>query len=372
MDLRVTLKFLPSDLEPWPLNVRLVAHNDAFRIDDDVYAVANRRETILPICVPRDRPTALRFETDRSVRRVLLGVDDLPFAAVAGGIVVTLPALLAGCQRTADLHTLIDFTGVRLRVEHADPLRRSGKYAAAFPAAAHRAAVTVEFALLEAIRRLGLDRSIGLGPFGPILLMGFDTNNPCGHEDFPPHIHIHMARPAFGAEIGHYYFGEDGLFSHNVVCERQTTAADRVFGRGAIHRQRDPNGNPLFDIAITEEGWLRLTSPQGEAVTIRPAARTYADGALLGGDACWTSVEADPDIENGTIAATVNEVRTIHRFDQDTGRLIGSTKLHAADLQAADCSAGEQRPFGTASYSTKGCDQVVPAKRSGRPKRRHS
>jgi hypothetical protein len=325
MDLRITLKFLSENPGLQRLDVRLLPHDDAFQLDDSVYLVANLRETILPVCIPRDRPSDLRFETDRAVRRVLLGTRDLPFAVVEGGVVVSVPPLSAGHDRTADLHTLIDYPGVRLRVEHADPLRRGGKYAeGAFPLAAHRAAVTVEFALLEAVRRLGLDRRIGQGPFGPILLMGFDTNNPCGHEDFPPHVHIHMARPAFGAEIGHYYFGADGLFSHNVVCERGTNSADRVFRRGEVHRQRDPNGELLFAIEITGEGWLRLANPEGDALIIRPAAAGYAEGAIVASDAGLTSVSADPSFETGTITLTVDGARTTHRFDKDTGHLPGS------------------------------------------------
>lgn len=327
MDIRVTLKFLPERPGRQPLHVRLRPQDGAFQLDDPVCRVANLRETILPVCVPRERPTDLRFETDGAARRVLLGTADLPFATEDGGLVVSLPPLATGHHRTADLHTLIDYPGVRLRVEHADPLRRSGRYAFGdFPLPAHRAAVTVEFALLEAVRRLGLDRAIGLGPFGPILLMGFDTNTPCGHEDFPPHVHIHMARPAFGAEIGHYYFGPDGLFSHNVVGERGTTAPDRLFGRGEVHRQRDPNGHALFDIEITVEGWLRLATAGGDAMTVRPAGQGYAEGAIVEGDAGRGAVKADPHLGAGTIAVSVDSARTIHRFDPDTGRLLGSAR----------------------------------------------
>ncbi len=94
-----------------------------------------------------------------------------------------------------------------VRIEHAFLDRRAGKYATGeFPAVQRASALNLEFGLREALRDLKLDREVDSRGLGKIHLMGFDTNNPLGHVEYPPHIHLILRWPHFaGSQAPHFY-----------------------------------------------------------------------------------------------------------------------------------------------------------------------
>jgi len=94
--------------------------------------------------------------------------------------------------------TSLEWPGIVLRIEHAFPDRRAGKYATGdFPIVQRASALSIEFGLRGAVRSLKLDREVVDRGLGKIHLMGSDTNNPLGHEDYPPHIHMILRWPHF-------------------------------------------------------------------------------------------------------------------------------------------------------------------------------
>lgn len=329
MDLRITLKFLKS--EPSQITaVGLQPNTNAFEITDHDYSANNTVETILCVIVTKELEQILTFELFTPVRRVILNGTDLSFEVTGKKLTLKLRALQNNNDRTADMHMIIPFSGVDLRLEVARPNQRSGKYQRGeFPLAARVAATTVEFALLEAVQALEMDKTIGLGPCGPILLMGFDTNNPCGHTDWPPHIHMHMARPAYGAPVGHYYFDSDLRFTHNMLDLRKTNTTTKHIGHNKSCLHSAPDGSVLFNLMITNTGGLCLSSEQGKSVYIEPRRAGFDTGAIVNIDETMKHVNIRIEDEAGEIKVFRDDGVSIYTFDTDTGRYRG--KLDRTD-----------------------------------------
>lgn len=326
MDLRITLKFLKSEPSLTPA-VRLRPDINAFEMVEHDYATNNTSETILCLVVSKEVVHNLNFDLLSPVRRVVMDNTDLPFDITDDTLTLCLPAQTTNNDRAADMHMIISFKGVDLRLEVCRPNQRAGKYeSGTFPFAARSAAMTVEFALLEAIKILGLDTDIGLGPCGPILLMGFDTNNPCGHTDWPPHVHLHMALPAYGAPVGHYYFNDDLLFSHNLLYYRKTKTSIERFDPGDSCIHRDHCGTVLFELTITEKGGLRLSSSNGKNATIEPISKGFDTGATVTYEDTVSYINLKISDEMGEVAVCSNYTLTTYSFDTDTGAYLGVIK----------------------------------------------
>lgn len=318
MDLRITLKFLKS-IPSTELAVRLPLSMQVFEVADQDYSSNNSIETIICLIVPSNTTQLITFELLSPVRRVVMGCTDLSFEVTDKNLSLQIPALTANNDRTADMHMIIPFPGVELRLEVAGENRQAGKYAdTPYPLAARIAATTVEFALLEAIQSLGLDQDIGLGPCGPIYLMGFDTNNPCGHTDWPPHVHLHMARPAYGAPVGHYYFDSGYTFSHNIMDLRKLKTELVQFDRGVACPHHAPDGSVLFDLMITETGGFRLTSANNSAL-IEPNGSGFDTGAIVTVDTLVKRIAVEINNTLATICVSRDDVTTDYSFDPDTG-----------------------------------------------------
>lgn len=330
MDLRVTLKFLKRDRRPEPA-VTFQSTSQVYRVDDPNFAVNNAKETIVCLCVPRGRVLPLRFKAHMPIRRIVAGQDDLAFAEIDDHVALTLPALHANLDQSACFHTFVHVPGVELRIEHADSDRRAGKYeSGAFPLRQHRAVVNIQFALLHAVRALGLDRSAGCSPFGPIWIMGFDTNNPAGHTDWPPHFHMHMAQPRFGAPVGHYYLDEDCKITHNLCQPRADAKTARKFGRDEPCRYLTPTGEELFSIMITGQGDLTLRAPDGSLARLSPAMTGFDEAVQVDIDGKTSLVAAQIDSLTGRIALGGDAPSTL-TFDTDTGRLTSDLSDNCPD-----------------------------------------
>lgn len=322
MDLRVTIKFLKENPHTGPA-VRLRSTLTVFEHEDPRYCTDNPFETILCLIVPEMTEQILQFQLAAPVRRVVLGNNDLAFETTRDSLTITLPPLSKHTDRTADMHMIVPFEGVDLRVEVPNELQANGKYSTDdFPNKARQAATVLEFALLEAVQRLGLDQTIGQGPCGPIYIMGFDTNNPCGHTDWPPHVHLHMARPSLGAPIGHYYFDDNLRVSHNAMYARGSGVPKDTFREGEHCPHLAPDGSVLFDLMITQDGGFELADADGRTVRIAALSDGFDRGARVLAGEGTTIIKADLKIGTGEVVMTRDGAATGYLYDQDTGQFL--------------------------------------------------
>lgn len=319
---RVTLKFLKSTPSAGPA-VRLRPSRDVVQDYSPDYTADNVQETILCVRVAQGKTLDVQFDVLSPVRRVILQGDDLAFTCEGDTLTLQLPAIVTAMDRTADMHMIVPFDGVDFRLEVPSPNQKSGKYDdIAYPTKARYAATIVEFALLEAVQQLGLDKTIGQGPCGPIYVMGFDTNNPCGHTDWPPHVHLHMARPSVGAPIGHYYFDSDLRFSHNDLYLRGCDVLDGRFEREQPCPHFAPDGSLLFDLMVTEDGGLILTCAIGKSVRITPNGQGFDKGATVVIGAQKVRINVDSDTPLGVVSVDIGGVHSTYEYDLDTGKFL--------------------------------------------------
>ena len=218
-----------------------------------------------------------------------------------------------------------------LRIEHAFPDRRAGKYATGeFPMLQRAAALNLEFGLGEAIRNLKLDREVVDRGLGKIHLMRFDTNNPLGHEDYPPHIHMILRWPHFaGSQAPHYYINNRGLLlpDVSVTIDGMPYILATQIGKGVWVPAIDYLGGTLYETLITAGGGLTLRRPRGNSCTLDPPAasnRGFADGATVGGGpGSDYHVHANDDTDRGEVRVSIDARPTeTYRYDVDTAVLL--------------------------------------------------
>jgi hypothetical protein len=228
------------------------------------------------------------------------------------------------------VQTSLEWPGIVLRVEHAFPDRRAGKYATGdFPVVQRAAALNLEFGLREAIRYLKLDRDVVDRGLGKIHLMGFDTNNPLGHEDYPPHIHMILRWPHFaGSQAPHFYINAEGLLQPNVgvTIDGLPYIQTTQIGKGVWLPAVDYLGATLYETLVTVDGGISLRRPGVASCTLEPLkkeARGFASGAAVH---CASDpevqVRASDDVEQGEVRVMIDArpVET-YRYDLDTAVL---------------------------------------------------
>lgn len=328
MDLWVDMKFMKADVvgsgDTSRPAVRLdTADKRVFAMDCPVHGVDNPRETIIPLCVPRGANLVLDFDLLAPVRRVLVSAHDVPFSVRGDRLTVYLPAQQADVRDTAQLHGYIAQPGIQIRVELPDPLRAAGDYAGRpFPDRETRMTLAMQFALLQAALAVGVDHSAGLGPLGPVTIMGFDTNNPGGHTDFPPHVHIHPFGTRYNAPITHYYYGADGRLDFNMVDRRLVEGHRKKLGRGERFEHLSLDGQVMYATEITEQGGLRMIGQQGSVATVTPVGGESTE-VILSAQGRSSTYRAHMDVENGVLTVDVDGKIQQHRFDMDTGVYMG-------------------------------------------------
>jgi len=300
-------------------------------IDDPAYARQNTREVILAMRVSKSTALPLEITTPAgSFRRVLLETVDLPFSATATGMVVTLPAQIADRPDSGELQTHLYWPGIELRFEHADPARRAGDYATGtFPLTERRAAQNLEFGLLEAIRRLGLDHYVDDDNLGRLFLMGFDTNYPHGHLDSPPHFHLSFWLPTFhgtGTITPHLYLTPQGLISHSITGPyRVPTVQNEDYLPGIPFHVVDSLGHPIYTLTITHAGALTFARFDGPTCTLTPIPNGPQPGFASGTTVTCPNfppltVQVEDDLTQGEIHEIINNhpAATYH-YDPDSG-----------------------------------------------------
>ena len=297
-------------------------------VDDNAYAKQNAREIIVAMRVPPSTQLPLKIEVEPSaIRRVLIEGSELAFNSEGNGLSIILPAQAEDRINSGEFQTHIYWPGIDLRFEHADSERRSGKYAdGQWPSLERQAVANLEFAQREAVRMLGLDSYVASHNIGTIDLMGFDTNDPHGHEDWPPHMHMILWWPTVkgtGSLVAHYYVSPKGLLTHTIVGPIGAIGVEAQFPIGSTFIDTDINGDKVYSHTITPEGWLRLGRIDGSECLIRPSASGFQEGAIVECPGFASRrVRVEDDVEKGTLRVWVNNSEETYHYDADSGALL--------------------------------------------------
>ena len=173
---------------------------------------------------------------------------------------------------------------------------------------------------------LGLDSFVASQNIGTIDLMGFDTNDPHGHEDWPPHMHMILWWPTIkgtGSLVAHYYISPQGLLTHTVVGPIGAIGVQADFSIGSTFTDTDINGDAIYSHTITQAGWLRVGSAGGSECLIRPTGAGFQDGAIV---ECpgfgLRRIQVDDDVDKGALQVWINDSAETYHYDVDSGRLL--------------------------------------------------
>jgi hypothetical protein len=259
---------------------------------------------------------------------LLEGVD-LPFTTDAPGIQFTIPPEPVDRVNSGEFQTHILWPGIDLRFEHGDPARRAGKYAEGpWPDVQLEAAHNLEFAQLKAIRMLGLDAYVVDQNIGTIDLMGFDTNYPHGHRDFPPHMHMILWWPTVtgaGSLIAHYRISPEGLLTDTrVIPLRAIGLRSTDFPPGKTFIDTDDEGRGIYTHTVTAEGWLHISRVGGSECLIKPLKSGFQSGASINCSGFQThSVRVSDDLKAGVIRVSMDDKKPVlYYYDRDDGHLL--------------------------------------------------
>lgn len=272
---------------------------------------------------------------DHPIRTVIVGQKHIPFTVQGQRVQFDVPVAVPPGARssTMDLHTVLQSPGLEIRIEHAFRARRAGEYAmGSWPEIElqRRAALNLEFGLREAIHTLGLDEEVARKGLGRIHLMGFDTNDPLGHEDYPPHIHMILRWPHFaGSQAPHIYISKKGLLLPRVVVtiDGMPYITPTHVPPGSWFPSIDYLGGTVFETLVNDNGGLTLRRSSDRFCTLKPVKQSgegFSSGTLV---TCSSGqifrVRADDDTSRGVLRVHVNSRSAeIYRYDRDTGALV--------------------------------------------------
>ena len=305
-------------------------------VNDPAYRGENPREIYFHVRVPSKQPIIRNIVVDVgacAIGAVIVEKNRIPFTRDGGVVQFDLPVAPRARSSTVEVQTSLEWPGIVLRIEHAFPERRAGKYAAGeFPGIQRAAALNLEFGLREAIRDLKLDQEVASRGLGKLHLMGFDTNNPLGHEDYPPHIHLILRWPNFaGSQAPHYYLGANGrlLPDVSVTIDGMPHIAVSHFGQGTWLPAIDYPGETLYETLIGDHGEFTLRRPGAASCTLRPseaAERGFANGvAVTCSSGAVYHVHAVDNTELGEVRVSVNsDAAEVYRYDVDTAALLSA------------------------------------------------
>ena len=298
-------------------------------VEDPAYARQNQREVVLAVRIPHSTSLDLIVKTDgNAFRRVTLETMDLQFQQSSDNLSFTLPSQIADRLNSGEFQSHLYWPGVELRLEHADPARRAGDYALGeFPMVQRKAASNLEFGLLEAIRRLGLDHYVDDRNLGRLFLMGFDTNYPHGHHDSPPHFHLALWLPNYrgnGSLIPHFYLTPQGLITNSIVMPYDWPIKSAEYKPGEPFPVTDMLARPVYSLTITPEGWLNIARFDGMQCSLEPLKKGFDSGVRVSCPNFSTlSIQVDDDIQAGEIRESIDGKKPqVFHYDPDTGALL--------------------------------------------------
>lgn len=309
---------------------------DCSLVSNPAFHGENVREMYFHVCVPTDRATVKNIRIDVAgvpIRAVIVEKNGIPFSTAGGFVTFDLPVVPRARSSTLEVQTSLEWPGIVLRIEHAFEDRRAGKYASGeFPAVQRAAALNLEFGLREAIRDLALAGEVQTRGLGKIHLMGFDTNNPMGHEDYPPHLHLILRWPHFaGSQAPHFYINDKGRIvpDVSVTIDGMPHITATHIGKGAWLPAIDYLGETLYQTLVTDDGGVVLRRPGAASCALKPldgGGRGFASGALV---TCASSavyrVQASDNTDRGEVRVSVNSrLPEVYRYDVDTAVLLSA------------------------------------------------
>ena len=304
---------------------------DCVAVHAPEYERQNEKEIILAFRIPKSLAIHVNVATESAmIKRVLLEETDLSFSREATGIGVEIPPQIADRVNSGEYQTHLFWRGVELRLEHGDSARKAGAYARdSFPALQRQAASNIEFGLLEAIFRLGLNSYVDDENLGRLFLMGFDTNYPHGHEDYPPHFHLALwlaSYKATGSTIPHIYLSSTGSVINSTVGVYgwKDSPMGKTFSLGESFTSIDALGRPVFTITPEKDGSIGLARFDGVQCKLVPIGTGFGQGGVLNCPAFPpVSVRAEDDIEHGLITESMDgKIARQFHYDPDSGALI--------------------------------------------------
>ncbi len=330
------MKSAPRDRAP-AFRVDLPADcADCSLVSDPAFHGENAREMYFHVRVPTDRAIVKNIRVDVAgvpIRAVIVEKNRIPFSTASGFVTFDLPVVPRARSSTVEVQTSLEWPGMALRIEHAFKDRRGGKYASGeFPAVQRAAALNLEFGLREAIRDLKLADEVEARGLGKMHLMGFDTNNPLSHEDYPPHIHLILRWPHFaGSQAPHFYINGKGRLLPDVIVtiDGMPHMATTHIGKGVWLPAIDYLGEDLYETLVTDDGGLTLRRPGAASCTLRPIEagdRGFGSGARADcSSGAVYRIQASDDIERGEIRVGVNSQPVeVYRYDVDTATLLSA------------------------------------------------
>jgi hypothetical protein len=319
------------------------------------YEGQNAREVFFYLKLPVSKTQIANVQVnvgDLKVSAVIVEKVSLRFRRTGNEISFDLPVAPRERSSTLEVQTNLNWPGMTVRIEHAFQDRRAGKYETGpWPVIERQAALNLEFGLREAIRTLGLDQEICKRGLGRIHLMGFDTNFPLGHEDFPPHIHMILRWPHFaGSQAPHFYLSNKGLLEGDVqvTIDGLPQITKTFFSQSTPVPAIDYLGETVYETVENADGSLTLQRPGTGACTLLPLKtgnQGFASGSKI---TCSTgqssSVTATDDTEAGVLRVSVDAKPTeIYRYDPDTAVLLSSVpSLEATSTASCTGEASKQ------------------------------
>lgn len=325
----VLIKFLPTPGQDTRAPVAFVADScgACTQLHDPAFERFNPRESILQLRVPRSRFLTLAFRpAPGDAARAFVNDQELALTRAADGtLTLELPPLAEDAVWAGAFATEIVETGVTLRMEHGDPVRRAGAYAKGrFPEAERRAADNLTFAQREAIRRLGIGEYVAREGIGQIMLMGFDTNFPAAHTDAPPHVHMHLRwANNIGTQISHFYLDEKGLLTENRVGIRGMGWPGQTIGRSKPFATIDRTGRAVYTHIITADGGLVIAGQDGASCLLAPAGSGFHLGVDLRCDGTApVRISVTDDMAKGIVTVRTGALVETLRYDRQTGILL--------------------------------------------------
>lgn len=300
------------------------------------YEGENTREIFFYLRIPVSTTVLKRVKVEvgnLDVRAVVVEKSYIQFRRSGSAISFDIPVQPRARSSTLELQTNLEWPGLTVRIEHAFKDRAAGKYgSSAWPALQRQATLNLEFGAREAIRALQLDQEVSSRGLGRIHLMGFDTNDPLGHEDYPPHIHIILRWPDFaGSQAPHFYLSSTGTIEGDVTVtvdglpEIQPT----IFPLGKPIPAVDYLGEIVFETVVNPDHSLTLRRPDFGWCTLRPV-RPGDDGFASGVQVnCSTGaklgVRAEDSTASGILRVFVDsKPGETYRYDPDTAVLLSA------------------------------------------------
>lgn len=219
-------------------------------------------------------------------------------------------------------------SGVYWRIEHNDPNRAAGYWAAvSWPATQTRAAINYSAAAEAILQDSGLAAEARRrGHF--FALMGFETNNLL-HLDNPPHWHLsYYPGLTFGApraHVPHFWMDAEGRTFYNGM-DIQGQGRTRYYA-GDPAPIRDVDGNLVVTLTIRADGGLDIDPPAGPRYSIVAQGASFGEAVrVLRGGVPWRSVVTDDNVTAGVLVTTAGGLgqdrfykTIIYRYDPLTG-----------------------------------------------------